>query len=255
MSKRTTPSEPPKGERIAKVMARAGLCSRREAERWIESGRVAVNGKKLSTPAHTVTDADIVSVDGKPIADKLETKLWRYHKPAGLIVSHGDPEGRPTVFEKMPPDMPRVVSVGRLDINSEGLLLMTNDGALENLLESPKTGWTRKYRVRVHGKVDPKALTSLEKGVTVSGLKYGPIKAELETTKDRKASNSWISVSLQEGKNREVRKVMEHLGLSVNRLLRTAYGPFNLGNLPRGGVEEVTRAALRASLPKGFKLD
>lgn len=255
MSRNTKPTDPTKGERIAKVMARAGLCSRREAERWIEAGRVSVNGKKLSTPAHTVTDADIVTVDGKPVGDKQESKLWRYHKPAGLIVSHGDPEGRATVFEKMPPDMPRVVSVGRLDINSEGLLLMTNDGALANLLESPKTGWTRKYRVRVHGNPDPKALAGLENGVTVSGLRYGPIKAELETTKDRKAANAWISVSLQEGKNREVRKVMEHLGLNVNRLIRTGYGPFQLGSLPRGGVEEIKRAALRSSLPKGFKLD
>jgi len=255
MPRHTKSSEPQKGERIAKVMARAGLCSRREAERWIEGGRVTVNGKKLTTPAHTVTDADIVTVDGKPLGDKQESKLWRYHKPAGLIVSHGDPEGRATVFDKMPPEMPRVVSVGRLDINSEGLLLMTNDGQLENLLESPKTGWTRKYRVRVHGNVDPKALAALSKGVTVSGIKYGPITAELETTKDPKAANAWISVSLQEGKNREIRKVMEHMGLSVNRLIRTAYGPFQLGSLPRGGVEEIKRAALRSSLPKGFKLD
>lgn len=255
MPKASENSSAMKGERIAKVMARAGLCSRREAERWIEAGRVAVDGRKLSTPAVTVTDGQIVTVDGKPLTGKPETKLWGYHKPAGLLVSHNDPEGRASVFDKMPPEMPRVVSVGRLDIPSEGLLLLTNDGALENLLESPKTGWTRKYRVRVHGRVDEKALDSIAKGVTVSGIRYGPIKAELEKAKGAKAANSWISVAIQEGKNREIRKVMEHLGLSVNRLIRTGYGPFQLGNLVRGGVEEVGRAALRASLPKGFKLD
>ena len=255
MPRKPDPATPPKAERIAKVMARAGLCSRREAERWIEAGRVAVDGKKLNTPAFTVTDNQIVTVDGKPIASRPETKLWRYHKPAGLIVSHNDPEGRPTVFQRLPPEMPRVVSVGRLDVNSEGLLLLTNDGELERLLESPKTAWTRKYRVRVHGRVDQKALASLANGVTVSGIKYGPIRAELETNKQKAAANIWIAVAIQEGKNREVRKVMEHLGLTVNRLIRVGYGPFQLGNLARGGVEEVGRAALRASLPKGFKLD
>lgn len=254
MSKTDTSNDENKGERIAKVIARAGLCSRREAERWIEAGRVAIDGKRLKTPAVTVTDANIVTVDGKAIATRQESKLWRYHKPPGLIVSHGDPEGRATVFERLPPDMPRVVSVGRLDINSEGLLLLTNDGALENLLESPKTAWTRKYRVRVHGRVDEKALAALGKGVTVSGLRYGPIRAELERTKE-KGANAWIAVAIQEGKNREVRKVMEHLGLEVNRLIRIGYGPFQLGNLTRGAVEEVPRKALRGSLPKDFKLD
>ncbi len=243
-----------KGNRIAKVMARAGLCSRREAERWIEAGRVAVDGKKLKTPAVIVTDGNIVTVDGKPIAGKQETKLWRYHKPPGLIVSHDDPGGRATVFERLPPEMPRVVSVGRLDINSEGLLLLTNDGGIENLLESPKTGWTRKYRVRVHGRVDQKALAGLANGVTVSGIRYGPIRAELEHAKEGGA-NVWLSVAIQEGKNREVRKVMEHLGLDVNRLIRIGYGPFQLGTLQRGAVEEVPRKALRSSLPKGFNLD
>ncbi|MEQ8666958.1 MAG: pseudouridine synthase [Rhodospirillales bacterium] len=255
MPRKSGPAADAKPERIAKVMARAGLCSRREAERWIEAGRVAVDGRKLTTPAVTVTESQIVTVDGKPIAAKPETKLWRYHKPAGLIVSHGDPEGRPTVFDRLPPEMPRVVSVGRLDINSEGLLLLTNDGELERLLESPKTAWTRKYRVRVRGRVEPKTLAGLANGVTVSGIRYGPIRAELETAKQKSAANIWISVAIQEGKNREVRKVMEHLGLSVNRLIRVGYGPFQLGNLARGAVEEIGRSALRSSLPKDFKLD
>jgi len=254
MTKAKTATDETKGERIAKVIARAGLCSRREAERWIEAGRVAVDGKRLETPACIVTEANIVTVDGQPLAGKQETKLWRYHKPPGLIVSHGDPEGRPTVFERLPPEMPRVVSVGRLDINSEGLLLLTNDGELENLLESPKTAWARKYRVRVHGRVDEKALAALAKGVTVSGIRYGPIRAELERNKE-KGANAWIAIAIQEGKNREVRKVMEHLGLEVNRLIRVGYGPFQLGNLTRGAVEEVPRKALRGSVPKDFKLD
>jgi len=247
-----TPATEPKKERIAKVMARAGLCSRRDAERWIADGRVKLNGKTLETPAVTVGDGDTVLVDGKPLPGAETTRLWRYHKPAGLVTSHKDEQGRQTVFDKMPADMPRVVSVGRLDLNSEGLLLLTNDGELARRLELPATGWSRRYRVRVHGWVDEKRLQGLARGVTVDGVKYGPIKAsvdadieaEAKTSKGRGA-NTWLTVSLSEGKNREVRKVLAHLGLEVNRLIRTAYGPFQLGKLARGGIEEVKGKVLR----------
>jgi len=229
------------GERIAKVMARAGLCSRREAERWIEAGRVEVNGKKLTTPACVIGPGDTVVVDGKALPDKEPTRLWRYNKPAGLVTSHKDPEGRQTVFQALPSYMPRVISVGRLDLNSEGLLLLTNDGELARKLELPETGWTRRYRVRVHGNADAKQLLSLGKGVTVDGVKYGPVTANFDS---RTGANAWMTVTLKEGKNREVRKVMEHIGLEVNRLIRTAYGPFQIGNLPQGEVEEVRPKAL-----------
>ena len=229
------------GERIAKVMARAGLCSRREAERWIEAGRVEVNGKKLTTPACVIGPGDTVVVDGKALPDKEPTRLWRYNKPAGLVTSHKDPEGRQTVFQALPSYMPRVISVGRLDLNSEGLLLLTNDGELARKLELPETGWTRRYRVRVHGNADAKQLLSLGHGVTVDGVKYGPVTANFDS---RTGANAWMTVTLKEGKNREVRKVMEHIGLEVNRLIRTAYGPFQIGNLPQGEVEEVRPKAL-----------
>jgi 23S rRNA pseudouridine2605 synthase len=238
-----------RGERIAKVLARAGLCSRREAERWIAEGRVAVGGKTLTTPAVTVTAADFVTVDGAPLPARESARLWRYHKPAGLVTSHKDPQGRPTVFKRLPKTLPRVVSVGRLDLNSEGLLLLTNDGTLARKLELPATGWVRRYRVRVFGTVDEAKLAELAQGVTVSGVRYGPIRARLDR---RQGSNAWLTVALAEGKNREVRKVMERLGLGVNRLIRVAYGPFQLGNLPRGGVEEVPRKVLREQLGKEF---
>ena len=234
-----------KPERIAKVMARAGLCSRREAERWIAAGRVAVDGKTLSTPAVVVTPDNIVTVDGEPIPAAAPMRLWRYHKPPGLVTSHRDPQGRPTVFEKLTEILPRVVSVGRLDLNSEGLLLLTNDGGLARRLELPSTGWTRRYRVRVHGIVDEKKLKGLENGVTVSGIKYGPIRAQLDK---QSRANAWLTVSLEEGRNREIRKVMEHMGLEVNRLIRLAYGPFQLGNLKRGQTSEVTGKVLREQL-------
>ncbi|MEK9672356.1 MAG: pseudouridine synthase [Rhodospirillaceae bacterium] len=240
-------------ERIAKVMARAGLCSRREAERWIEAGRVTVDCKKLTTAAFTVTAGNIVLVDGKPLPDQQPTRLWRYHKPAGLVTTHKDPEGRPTVFDRLPPDLPRVLSIGRLDLTSEGLLLLTNDGELSRRLELPETGWTRRYRVRVHGRVDEDALKRLEKGVTVSGVRYGPIRATLDETEKKSAANAWLTVALTEGKNREIRKVMEHLGLNVNRLIRTAYGPFQLGKMPRGDADEVTGKALREQLGKAWE--
>lgn len=235
----------PKGDRIAKVLARAGLCSRRDAERWIEAGRVMVDGKVLTSPAVVVMPDSDIRVDGKPIPTPEPARLWRYHKPAGLVTTHRDEKGRPTVFEKLPPELPRLVSVGRLDLNSEGLLLLTNDGALARELELPQRGWIRRYKVRVHGAIDPATLTALEKGVTVAGVRYGPIKAALER---EQGANAWLTVSLAEGKNREIRRVMEHLGLDVSRLIRLSYGPFQLGHLPRGAVEEVPRRVLREQL-------
>jgi 23S rRNA pseudouridine2605 synthase len=247
MNKTPDPAQPTK-ERIAKVMARAGLCSRRDAERWIADGRVKLNGKVLDTPAVTVDDSDVIVVDGKPLPGREETRLWRYNKPLGLVTSHKDEQGRPTVFENLPPDMPRVVSVGRLDLNSEGLLLLTNDGELARRLELPTTGWMRRYRVRVHGYIDDKRLAQLANGVTVDGVRYGPVRASVDTAEEgntRKGSNTWLKVALSEGKNREVRKVLAHLGLDVSRLIRIAYGPFQLGNLGRGAVEEVKGKVLR----------
>jgi 23S rRNA pseudouridine2605 synthase len=233
------------GERLAKVMARAGLCSRREAERWVAEGRVNVNGKTVTSPALNVSDADRVIVNGKPLPQAAETRLWRYHKPPGLVVSHADPQGRPTVFEKLPEELPRVVSIGRLDINTEGLLLVTNDGELARTLELPATGWTRRYRVRAHGRADPVALAGLSRGITLDGVRYGPIEARIDS---EKGDNLWLTVALAEGKNREVKIVLEHLGLKVNRLIRVAFGPFQLGDLARGGVEEIPRRVLRDQL-------
>jgi 23S rRNA pseudouridine2605 synthase len=234
-----------KGERIAKLLARAGLCSRRDAERWIAEGRVTVSGKVLTSPALTVTAEDDIRVDGKPLPPPEPTRLWRYHKPAGLVTTHRDEQGRPTVFERLPEELPRVVSVGRLDLNSEGLLLLTNDGGLARLLELPSRGWLRRYRLRVHGAIDPERLDALERGITIAGVVYGPIRATLDR---QQASNAWLTVSLREGKNREIRRVMEHLGLEVTRLIRIAYGPFQLGELPRGAIEEVPRRVLREQL-------
>jgi 23S rRNA pseudouridine2605 synthase len=233
------------GERLAKVMARAGLCSRREAERWVADGRVSVNGRTVTSPALNVSEADKVVVDGRPLPQAAETRLWRYHKPPGLVVSHADPQGRPTVFEKMPAELPRVVSIGRLDINTEGLLLLTNDGGLARTLELPATGWTRRYRVRVYGRVDPEKLAGLGRGITLDAIRYGPIEARIDS---EKGGNLWLTVALAEGKNREVKIVLEHLGLTVNRLIRVAFGPFQLGDLARGGVEEIPRRVLRDQL-------
>jgi len=235
-----------KAERIAKVLARAGLCSRREAERWIESGRVQVDDETLQTPAVTVTKENVILVDGNPLPERSESRLWRYHKPPGLVTSHKDPQGRQTVFEQLPKELGRVISVGRLDLNSEGLLLLTNDGELARKLEMPSTGWVRRYRVRVHGKVDDRKLQSLKDGITIMGVRYGAIDARQdENPKSSGGANVWLNVSLAEGKNREIRKVMEHLGLSVNRLIRVSYGPFHLGKIARGGVEEVSGKVLR----------
>ena len=233
------------GERIAKRLARAGLCSRREAERWIGAGRVKVDGRRLTTPAFNVTDKSRILVDGKPLPAAEAAKLWRHHKPKGRVTSHRDPEGRPTVFDNLPPELGRVISIGRLDLTSEGLLLLSNDGDLARYLELPSTGWRRRYRVRVHGRVTAAALAGLEHGITVDGVRYGPIEARLEHTA---GSNSWLSLTLTEGKNREVRNVLGELGLMVNRLIRTAYGPFQLGDLGEGETKQVTTRVLRDQL-------
>jgi 23S rRNA pseudouridine2605 synthase len=235
-------SPSPDPERIAKVLARAGVCSRRDAERLIAEGRVSVNGEVLGTPAVKVTRTDVIRVDGKRVAAAAPTRMWRYHKPAGLVTTHRDPQGRPTVFERLPPDLPRVVSVGRLDLNSEGLLLLTNDGALARELELPAHGLVRRYRARAFGSVTQAELDQLREGAVIDGMRYGPIEAQLDR---KQGGNSWITLSLAEGKNREVRRVLEAMGLKVNRLIRTSYGPFQLGALEVGEVEEVPRKALR----------
>jgi len=233
------------GERIAKVMARAGLASRRMAEAWITAGRVAVNGAVIASPALNVTTRDKITVDGLPLPGRARTRLFRYHKPRGLVTTHADPEGRPTIFAKLPKHLPRLISVGRLDLNSEGLLLLTNDGGLARALELPSTGWLRRYRVRALGRVSQEALDRLRSGITVAGVRYGPIEATLDR---EQGANVWLTIGLREGKNREVRKVLEQLGLTVNRLIRVAYGPFELGELDDGAVEEVETAELRAAL-------
>lgn len=235
----------PETERIAKRLSRAGICSRREAERWIADGRITVDGKKITEPGTPVTAASDIRVDGKPVAEPQATRLWRYHKPAGLICSNRDPEGRPTIFDRLPRHLPRVISVGRLDLDSEGLLLLTNDGALARQLELPSTGWVRRYRVRLFGQPTPDSLARLAKGLTVDGVHYDSIEATIDSTK---GANSWLTVGLREGKNRELRRVFEHLGHPVNRLIRTAYGPFQLGKLARGDVDEVPRRVLRDQL-------
>lgn len=231
--------------RIARAIARAGLASRREAERWIAQGRVAVNGVTLTSPAHVVQPDDVVTVDGKALPEAGPTRLWRYHKPKGLVTTQRDPQGRRTVFEALPADLPRVVKVGRLDVNSEGLLLLTNDGALARHLELPSTGWLRRYRVRAHGDVEQTALDALEEGIVIDGVRYGPIEARLDR---RQGANVWLTLALREGKNREVRRVLDALGLTVNRLIRLSYGPFALGDLAPGAVEEVRPRVLAEQL-------
>lgn len=240
------------GERIAKRLARVGICSRREAERLIEAGRIKVDGEVLTSPALNVTSANKITFDGKAIGAPDQPRVWRYHKTAGTITTNSDPQGRPTVFEKLPPELPRVVSVGRLDFNTEGLLLLTNDGEIARHMELPANAWLRHYRVRVYGDVSAKKLAELAKGVTISGIRYDSVKAEMEKEK-AEGHNSWLSVTIREGKNREVRKIMEHLGLQVTRLIRTSFGPFQLGKLPRGNIEEVPRRILRESLGNFFK--
>ena len=229
-------AKPQEPMRIAKAIAHAGLCSRRDAERWIEAGRVAVNGKTLTTPAHVVAPGDRITVDGKPLPKTEAPRLWRYHKPKGLVTSHKDPQERKTVFEALPPGLPRVVSVGRLDINTEGLLLLTSDGALARHLELPSTGWLRRYRVRAHGRVAQAALDALREGITIDGVHYGPVEARIDR---EQGANLWLTLALREGKNREVKRLAEHLGLVVNRLIRISFGPFALGDLAAGAAEEV----------------
>ncbi len=248
--KKERPEIKKEGERIAKVMARAGLCSRREAERWIEEGRVSVNGETLSSPALSVTDKDRILVDNAPLPTKEKTRLFLYHKPAGVVTTHKDEKGRKTLFEQLPEGLPRLISIGRLDLNTEGLILLTNDGELARYLELPSTGWVRKYRVRVHGKPEPKKLASLKQGVTVEGVRYGPIDAVIE---HEGPSNAWLSVSLSEGKKREVRRVLEHTGLTVNRLIRISYGPFQLGKLERGRIKEFPQKALKEQISGFYK--
>jgi len=237
--------EPASGERIAKVIARAGVCSRRDAEKLIAEGRVALNGEKITTPALRVDEDALITIDGQPVPTAEPTRLWRYHKPTGLVTSHRDPKGRPTVFANLPKNLPRVVSVGRLDINSEGLLLLTNDGELARKLEMPSEGWVRRYRARLFGKVSQADLDRLANGATVDGVRYGPVTAELERAKGPYA---WANISLKEGKNREVKRLMEHLGLKVARLIRVSFGPFHLGNLEQNAVEEIAGRVWREQL-------
>jgi 23S rRNA pseudouridine2605 synthase len=233
------------GERIAKVIARAGLASRREAEAWIAAGRVAVNGQVIRSPARNVTGEDRVTVDGEPLPARERTRLFLYHKPRGLMTTHADPQERPTIFQNLPADLPRLISVGRLDFNTEGLLLLTNDGALARLLELPSTGWLRRYRVRAHGTVTQAQLDQLRSGLTISGIHYGAIDAELERVQ---GANLWLSFAIREGKNREVRNVLGHLGLDVTRLIRVSFGPFQLGEIATGAVEEVPTRTLREQI-------
>ncbi len=232
-------------QRIAKVMARAGLCSRREAEAWIAAGRVAVNGKVITSAALNVGAADRIVVDGQPLPARERTRLFLYHKRRGLLTTRTDPEGRPTVFDALPKELPRLVAVGRLDLNTEGLLLLTNEGGLARILELPSTGWLRRYRVRAHGRITQAELDALKDGVTVDGVRYGPIEATLDR---EQGSNVWLTFAIREGKNREVRNVLGALGLEVNRLIRTSFGPFQLGDIPEGGIEEVRLRTLRDQL-------
>ena len=238
-----------RGERIAKALARAGVASRRDVEKLISLGKVVLNGRVIDTPATFVHKEDVLVVDGKTVGSAEATRVWRYNKPVGLVTSHRDPEGRPTVFDALPKGLPRVISVGRLDLNSEGLLLLTNDGGLSRGLELPTSGWKRTYRVRAHGRIEQKDLDRLRDGIEVDGVRYGSIEAKLDKAKAVEGgSNAWITVTLSEGKNREIRKVFEAIGLRVNRLMRVAYGPFQLGTLGLGEIEEVGPRVIREQL-------
>ncbi|SDW51177.1 pseudouridine synthase [Roseicitreum antarcticum] len=242
----------PAGDRIAKVLARAGVASRREAERMVEEGRITVNGLRIDSPALNVTARDKILVDGQPLAPPEPARLWLYHKPTGLVTSERDEKGRETVFETLPPDMPRVMSVGRLDINSEGLLLLTNDGGLKRRLELPSTGWLRKYRVRVNGRPVDADLAPLREGIVVEGERFQPMVVAIDR---QQGANAWLTIGIREGRNREVRRAMEHVGMVVNRLIRISYGPFQLGPLAVGAVEEVKSRVLRDQLGEGADLE
>jgi len=245
----------PPGDRIAKILSRHGVASRREAERMIAAGRISVNGAIIDSPALNVTEKDLIAVDGKSLADKEPPRLWLYHKPTGLVTTTKDEKGRPTVFDALPPEMPRVMSVGRLDLNSEGLLLLTNDGEIKRKLELPSTGWLRKYRVRLHGKPSEQSFAPLRKGLVVDGENFRPMTVSLDR---QQGVNAWVTVSLREGKNREIRRAMETIGYPVNRLIRISYGPFQLGELKEGAVEElkakVVRDQLGLAAPEGGKI-
>jgi 23S rRNA pseudouridine2605 synthase len=243
--RREEPKPKKAGERVAKMISRAGLASRRDAEEWVTQGRVSVNGRVINSPALDITANDVVTVDGKPLPERERTRLFLYHKPRGLMTTHADPEGRPTVFDNLPEGLPRLISIGRLDFNTEGLLLLTNDGGLARVLELPETGWLRRYRVRAHGEVTQAQLDQLKEGVEVEGVKYGSIDASLERDQ---GANVWLVFAIREGKNREVRNVLAHLGLEVNRLIRVSYGPFKLGEIVEGEVEEVKTRVLREQL-------
>jgi 23S rRNA pseudouridine2605 synthase len=240
---------PPKGaERIAKVMARAGLASRREAEAWIAAGRVSVNGATINSPALNVKPSDRISVDGKPLPQRERTRVFLFHKPRGLVTTSADTHGRPTIFGALPKGMPRLISVGRLDLNTEGLLLLTNDGALKRRLELPSTGWLRKYRVRARGAPEDAGLEPLRRGITVDGERFQPMRVDIDR---QQGANVWLTVALREGRNREVRRALEAIGLAVSRLIRVSYGPFQLGELEPGQVEEVRPKVLREQLGGG----
>ncbi len=236
---------PPPGDRIAKVLARAGVASRREAERMIEVGRVTVNGKAISSPALNVTSKDKITVDGRPVSEPEPSRLWLYHKPPGLVTTARDEKGRKTIFDDLPEDMPRVMSVGRLDLNSEGLLLLTNDGGIKRKLELPSTGWLRKYRVRVNGRPKDEDFAPLRKGLVIDGERFQPMTVTLDR---QQGANAWLTIGLREGKNREIRRAIEDIGYVVNRLLRVSYGPFQLGDLKSGEVEEIRRRVMRDQL-------
>lgn len=237
-------------ERIAKVIAHAGVCSRRDAEKLILEGLVTLNGSIVETPATLVGPDDKITVRGKPLPKPESLRVWRYYKPVGLVVSHKDEKGRQTIFDVLPQDMPRVISVGRLDLNSEGLILLTTSGALSRTLELPATGWRRRYRVRIHGTPDPEQLMNLKNGITIDGIRYGSIEAQLDRQQGR---NAWLTMTITEGKNREIRKVMEHFGWSVNRLIRLSYGPFQLGKMTPGEVQEVPAKNLKEFLGKIYE--
>lgn len=244
MTEKSKPSSPD-GDRIAKVLARAGIASRREAERMIEAGRVTVNGAQITSPALNVSEKDKITVDGKPVSEPEPPRMWLYHKPPGLVTTTKDEKDRETIFDKLPEDLPRVMTVGRLDLNSEGLLLLTNDGGIKRRLELPSTGWLRRYRVRVNGRPTDDALAPLRKGITIEGERFQPMTVTLDR---QQGANAWLTVGLREGKNREIRRAMEAIGLNVNRLIRISYGPFQLGELKAGEVEELRRKVVRDQL-------